>query len=114
MDGQALVTDMDKQIHLLEKATNSISQYGEKMAEKEKAYRVIYAQELLKEKALGITPMSIIESVVKGKEEVAKAKLEWSVAETLFQNCLEYINFMKVKIRVLEGEIARGWQRSKE
>jgi hypothetical protein len=114
MDGQALVTDMDKQIHLLDTAINAISKYGRVMAEKEKAYRILYAKELLKAKEEDKTPMSIIESVVKGKEEVAQAKLEWAISETLYQNNLEFINGAKKKIEVINGEIARGWQRSKE
>jgi hypothetical protein len=63
----------------------------------------------LKAKEEDKTPMSIIESVVKGKEEVAQAKLEWAISETLYQNNLEYVNYAKLRVRIIEGEIERGW-----
>ena len=94
-------------IRLRKELTNSINisrRRGEELAENEKNYRIELAKEMLKERA-NKTPVTIINDLARGKEEIALLKFERDKTEALYKSANERIQATKLEIRVVEGEM---------
>lgn len=103
-----LQTDLLDKMKLLDASVASLHSLGTKAAEKEKDYRIIYAKSLLILRADGL-PVSLIEGVAKGREEVATAKLEWDIAVSKYESAREFSLAVKKELEILNAIIAREW-----
>lgn len=91
--------------------TKALEQYKSRGLEYAKAYanyRKLVAQELLKLRAEG-TPVTIADDLARGKEEVATAKEQEIIAETLYKSCQEAIQTYKLQIKILQEQIKQEW-----
>ena len=96
---------------LTEKLSTSITKmkkYGIELAEAESEYKITLRQEALKLRANN-TAVTLINQIVYGVEDVAKKRLKRDIAETMYKTTQEYINTLKLRIRVLEGQLQREW-----
>lgn len=92
---------------LLQELQKSQVEYKDNLiesAKKDREYRKLYSQELLKEREKGIQ-VSILSDVCRGKEEIINARTESNIADGLAKASLEKINILKIEIRIIEDEI---------
>lgn len=97
----------DKQ-DLLTKAVSELRERGRRYAEAYRTYRMLLAQELLKLKADGM-PVTIAYDIARGKEEIALAKEQELITESLYKSCLEAINVYKLQLKILENQYDKEW-----
>ena len=93
---------------LLTKALEQFKTRGLEYAKAYANYRKLVAQELLKLKAEGM-PVTIAYDIARGKEEVANAKEQEIIAETMYKSCQEAINTFKLQIKILQEQINKEW-----
>lgn len=103
-----LLQELWKTNELLTKALEQFKQRGREYAEAYRNYRVLLAQELLRLKAEG-TPVTIAYDIARGKEEVANAKEQEIITESLYKSCQEAINTYKLQIKILQEQINKEW-----
>lgn len=103
---QDLITKLNESIKVL-------AEYGRKYAEAEKNYKIILRQEALKLKAEKNMAVTLIDKVVYGVPEVANKRFERDVAETMYNTAQEKINSTKLQIRILENQLNREWNNTR-
>lgn len=97
----------------LEISIKKLRQHGADLAEKERAYRVLLRTESLKLRSENM-PVTLIDKVVCGIPEVAEARFERDLAESLYDANREAINVFKLQLRLLESQLQREWGQAKE
>ncbi len=102
-----LLNELWKINELLTKALEQYKARGREYAKAYRDYRVLLAQELLKLKADGM-PVTIAYDIARGTEEVAKAKEQETISESLYNSCQEAINTYKLQIKILQEQINKG------
>lgn len=101
-DIQELMKELTSSIKLLR--TN-----GNALASAERDYKVILRKEALKLRTEKEMPVTLINQVIYGVPEVAEKRLKRDIAETMYNTNLEHINVTKLKLRLLENQLAREW-----
>lgn len=97
---------------LLNKAITELKTRGRNYAEAYKKYRILVAQELLRLRAEGM-PVTIAYDIARGKQEIAEAKENEIITESLYESCKEAINSYKLQIKILENQLDREWGHAK-
>lgn len=91
--------------------TQAISQLkvdGVRYAESERDYKITLKQKALELRA-NDTPITLIDKIVYGFDEVANKRFERDKAESLYKATQETINTIKLSIRILDNQIAREY-----
>lgn len=104
-----LVNELFSKQTELTASITTLKEYGLKLAEAERDYKICLRQEALKlrsEKGMAIT---LIQQVVYGVPEVAEKRFKRDVAETMYNTAQEKINTLKLQIRILESQLQREW-----
>ena len=104
-----LVNELFSKQTELTASITTLKEYGLKLAEAERDYKICLRQEALKlrsEKGMAIT---LIQQVVYGVPEVADKRFKRDVAETMYNTAQEKINTLKLQIRILESQLQREW-----
>lgn len=109
--GQDLFAERQRIKQSLESSINKSFENGAEAAEKTMAYRILKAQETARLRVDG-TPMTIIETMVKGEESVARAEFEKNIAEVKYRASLENIMAQKILLKSIESDIERELGRS--
>ena len=81
---------------------------GTTKAEKERDYKILLRQECLKLRAEGMA-IGMITMTCYGIPEVAQARYERDIAETVYTANLEAINSLKLQMRLIEAQLSREW-----
>ena len=81
---------------------------GVNLAEAEKDYKLTLRQEALKLRA-GDMPVTLINNVIYGVPEVAEKRFKRDVEQANYDANREHINITKLKLRILEAQLAREW-----
>lgn len=97
---------------LLTKALEQYKARGIEYAKAYSTYRKLVAKELLKLKAEGM-PATIAYDIARGKDEIADAKEQEIIAETLYKSCQEAINTFKLQIKIIQEQINKEWSAEK-
>lgn len=97
---------------LLNKAITELKTRGRNYAEAYKNYRILVAQELLRLRAEGM-PVTIAYDIARGRQEIAEAKENEIITESLYESCKEAINSYKLQIKILENQLDREWGHAK-
>ena len=98
-------------VKLMDELTRSIKVLkanGQELAEAERDYKITLRSEALKLKA-GDMPVTLINQIIYGVPEVADKRLKRDIAEAKYQANQEHINVTKLKLRILENQLAREW-----
>ena len=103
-----LFNDIQDLTNKLDVSIKKMVSYGKELAEAESEYKITLRQEALKLRASN-TAVILINQIVYGIEEVAKKRLKRDIAETMYKTTQEYINTLKLRIRVLESQLQREW-----
>ena len=96
----------------LSTAINQMAKYGNDLAEAESDYKITLRQEALKLRAEKNMPVTLINQIVYGIEDVAKKRLKRDIASTMYDTTREYINTLKLRIRVLESQLQREYSQT--
>lgn len=107
-----LWAEIQEKQEILTKAVSELKERGRKYAMAYKQYRILLAQELLKLKADGMA-VTIAYDIARGNEEIASAKEQEIITESLYKSCLEAINVYKLQLKILENQYEREWGLSK-
>ena len=103
-----LYNQITSQMHVLDDAIKALARNGEELAKAEKDYKVELSKEVLRQRAEG-TPVTQISLVVYGVPNVAELRLKRDSAKSKYEACQEFINITKLKLRLLESQMARDW-----
>lgn len=103
--------ELEKMNKLNTALTDVLSEFKERginYAKAYKDYRIKLAQKLLQLKAEGM-PVTIAYDIARGDEEVAKAKEQEIITETLYKSCQEAINTYKLQIKILQEQMNKDY-----
>lgn len=100
--------EIRKEQELLDQAVKALKPRGQRKAQTEHDYRVALSKRLTVKRAAGEAVTHLLE-IAKGEEDIAQLRLERDIAASLYESAQEAINVQKLKIRVLEGQLAREW-----
>lgn len=81
---------------------------GAKLAEAERDYKITLRQEALRLRA-GDMPVTLINNIIYGVPEVADKRFKRDVEQANYDANKEHINITKLKLRILEAQLAREW-----
>ncbi len=107
-----LITELMKKTNLLNPAIKRLADEGRRYAEAERDYKIKLRQHALQLRAEDV-PVGIIDKIVYGISEVANLRFERDVAQAQYRTAEEYINTLKIEIRVIENQVSREWTASK-
>ena len=108
--GQHFAWELDQLNDQLDESIGALRIAGSKKAETERDYRVALAKKIIALRALG-TPVTIINDLARGDEEVATLRLKRDVAESEYWTSQEVINVGKLRVRTVNDQIGREWGR---
>lgn len=96
----------------LDQAIDHLAENGRDLAEKEKEYKIALNQKALQLRAEDM-PVTLINQVIYGYEDIALLRLARDTAQVKYNANQEFINVLKLEIRILEGQISREWNQAK-
>lgn len=108
-----LFEQITKLINELDTAVRQLRKSGTERAEAERKYKICLRQEALKLRAERNMPVTLINQIIYGVQEVANLRFDRDVKEAVYQANLESINSTKLKLRILENQLDREWGRAK-
>ena len=93
---------------LLDKAIKTLADNGKDLAKKERAYKIAVNKKALELRAEDM-PVTLINQVIYGYEDIADLRFERDTAQSVYNANQEYINVIKLLIRILEGQLNREY-----
>jgi hypothetical protein len=108
-----LFNDIQELTKKLNHAIRTLATYGKELAESERNYKISLRQEALKLKSEKGMAVTLIDKVVYGIPEVADKRYKRDVAEAMYNTNQEYINTIKLQIRIIESQLQREWGSNK-
>ena len=106
----AIVDELDA----CEKCVEDMAELGRNAAEAERAYRVAKHKRIASERAYRNTPVTIIDDVVKGYEDIARLALERDEARVLYDANREAALLHKKRADIYREQYAREWSQAGE
>ena len=93
---------------MLDKAIENLASNGYDLAAKERDYKIAINKKALELRAEDM-PVTLINTIIYGYEDIALLRFERDTAEVRYNANLEYINTIKLQIRILENQIQREY-----
>lgn len=103
---------LEKKQKLLDKAIEELATNGYDLAQKEREYKMELCKTALKLRSEDM-PVTLINQIIYGYEDVPKLRFERDTAEAKYNANQEYINTIKLEIRILESQINREYTNAK-
>lgn len=104
-----LVNEIFKLQDELTASISRLASNGKRLAEAERDYKITLRTEALKLRSEKGLPVTLIAQIIYGVPEVAELRFQRDIAETIYNTNQEHINATKLKMRILESQIAREW-----
>ena len=104
-----LVNDIQKLMDELTGSIKVLRKHGNDLAVAEKEYKIKLRQEALKLRSEKNMPVTLINQIIFGIDEVAELRLKRDIAQTMYDCNLEHINITKLKLRLLEAQLNREY-----
>lgn len=104
--------EIEEKNKMLDKAIKDLAQNGYDLATKERDYKVAVNKKALQLRAEDM-PVTLINQVIYGYNDIALLRFERDTAEVKYNANLEYINTIKLQIRILENQMQREWGNTK-
>ncbi len=101
-----LLIELNEKRALLDKAIETLAHNGYDKASKERDYKIAINKKALELRAEDM-PVTLINTVIYGYEDIAKLRFERDMAEVKYNANNEYINTLKLQIRILENQLSR-------
>jgi hypothetical protein len=106
-----MINEIEEKRKYLDKAIEKLKTNGIDLAQKEKDYKIA-----LNKKALELRnqemPVTLINQVIFGYDDIADLRFQRDVAQATYNANQEYINSIKLQLRLLESQINREWGNS--
>jgi hypothetical protein len=96
----------------LDQAIEHLAENGRDLAEKEKEYKIALNQKALQLRAEDM-PVTLINQVIYGYKDIALLRLARDTAQVKYNANQEFINVLKLEIRIIENQIAREYGNTK-
>ena len=103
-----LINELNQKIRELEICIKNLRKSGTEYAQAEKDYKVLLRHECLKLRSEGMA-IGLIDKICYGIPEVADARFNRDVKETVYKANLEAINSTKLQLRLIENQIQREY-----
>lgn len=103
-----LWTELEEKRKLLDRAIEQLASNGYDLASKERDYKIAINKKALQLRAED-TPVTLINTIIYGYDDIAALRFERDVAEVKYNTNLEYINTIKLQIRILENQLNREY-----
>ena len=103
-------TELEEKRKLLDKAIESLANNGYDLAKKERDYKIAINKKALQLRAED-TPVTLINTIIYGYDDIAALRFNRDIAQVKYNSNLEYINTIKLQIRILENQIQREYGR---
>lgn len=107
-----LWSEIQEKQKMLDKAINELAQNGYKLAECERVYKISVNKKALELRSQDV-PVTLINQVIYGYEDIAKLRFERDTAQVKYNANLEYIQTIKLMIRILENQLSREYGNTK-
>lgn len=104
-----LYEEITRLTNQLDVSVRQLRKSGTEYAQAEQNYKVCLRQEALKLRADENMPVTLINQIIYGVPEVARLRFERDVKEAVYEANKEAINSIKLKLRILEGQLQREW-----
>ena len=108
MSGQELYSEMEALRKQLSASIKQLRKNGTDLAQKERDYKVLLRQEILKLRDEGMA-VGIIDKICYGIPLVADKRFERDVAQTVYEANKEAINSLKLQIRIVQNVIDKEY-----
>ncbi len=106
-----LFNQLQEMTQKLNISIKTLANNGQALAEAERDYKITLRQEALKLRQEKNMPVTLISQIIYGVPDVAEKRYKRDVAEAMYNTNQEYINTMKLQIRVLENQLSREWSK---
>ena len=107
-----LWNEIQEKQKMLDKAIKELAQNGYKLAECERDYKIAVNKKALELRNQDV-PVTLINQVIYGYEDIAKLRFERDTAQVKYNANLEYIQTIKLMIRILENQLNREYGNTK-
>lgn len=104
-----LILELQAKTKQLEKAVAELRINGTELAKAERDYKVLLRQECLKLRDEGMA-IGMIDKVCYGIPSVAEARFKRDVAKTTYDANQDFINSIKLQLRLIESQIQRDYE----
>lgn len=109
-----LINDLQMLISQLDYSVKSLRETGTAYAAAERDYKIKLRVEALALRTEKSMPVTLINQIIFGVPSVANLRFDRDIKEAVYKANQESINAIKLKIRVLESQIAREWGQAKQ
>ena len=103
-----LFLELEEKRGLLDKAINELATNGYDLAAKERDYKIAVNKKALELRAEDM-PVTLINQVIYGYEEIANLRFERDTAQVKYNTNLEYINAVKLEMKILNEQLNKEW-----
>ncbi len=103
-----LVNELFRKTKTMDAAIKRLANEGQRYAEAERDYKIALRQEVLKLRESGVA-VGIIDKIAYGVPNIANLRFTRDVAEVLYKTALEYLNTLKLEIRVIQSQVEKEW-----
>ena len=93
---------------MLDKAIKELAQNGYKLAECERDYKIAVNKKALELRSQDV-PVTLINQVIYGYEDIAKLRFERDTAQVKYNANLEYINVLKIQVKLMSNQLDKEW-----
>lgn len=100
---------IEEKTKLLDKAINDLTKNGYDLSKKERDYKIALNKKALELRAEEM-PVTLINQVIYGYEEIAALRFDRDNAQVKYNANQEYINTIKLNIRILENQLQREYR----
>lgn len=107
-----LWNEIQEKQKMLDKAIKELAQNGYKLAECERDYKIAVNKKALELRSQDV-PVTLINQVIYGYEDIAKLRFERDTAQVKYNANQEYIMTIKLQIRILENQLSREYGNTK-
>ena len=97
---------------MLDKAIEQLAQNGYKLAECERDYKIAVNKKALELRSQDV-PVTLINQVIYGYEDIAKLRFERDTAQVKYNANLEYINVLKIQVKLMSNQLDKEWGNTK-
>ena len=107
-----LWNELEEKRKLLDKAIETLATNGYDLAAKERDYKIAVNKKALQLRAED-TPVTLINTIIYGYEDIAALRFDRDTAQVKYDANNEYINTIKLQIRILENQLNREYSNTR-
>lgn len=104
--------EIEEKNKALDKAIKELAQNGYKLAECERDYKIAVNKKALELRSQDV-PVTLINQVIYGYEDIAKLRFERDTAQVKYNANLEYINVLKIQVKLISNQLDKEWGNTK-